>query len=61
MYLQEMFVPYITHAYMANRPENRQASKQASVYPIETKKAGAKLMYNARCYHARRGYWLQHS
>jgi len=30
MYLQEMLVPHITHAYMVSRQEKWQASKQAS-------------------------------
>jgi len=56
-----MLVPNNTHAYMASRQENRQASKQASDHPSEAKQAGVKLMYNTRCYYARRGYRLQDS
>ena len=61
MYLQEMLVPNNTDAYMTSRQENRQASKQASDHPSESKHAGAKLMYNTRCYHIQRGYRSQDS
>jgi len=56
-----MLVSNNTHAYMASRQENRQASKQASDHSSKTKQAGAKLMYNTKCYHLRRGYRSQHS
>ena len=58
MYLQEMLVPNNTHAYMASRQENRQASKQPSDNPSEARQARAKLMYNTKCYHTRHGYRL---
>jgi len=61
MYLQEMLVPNNTHAYMASKQENQQASEQASDHPSEAKQAGVKLIYNTKCYHARRGYRSQHS
>jgi len=56
-----MLVSNNTHAYMTNRQENRQASKQASDHPSKAKQAKAKLMCNTRCYHARCGYRSQHS
>ena len=61
MCLHEMLVPHIAHAYVASMQENRQASKQARNHPNEAKKAGVKLMYNTKGYHARRGYRSQHS
>jgi len=61
MYLQEMLVSNNIYAYIASRQENRQASKQASDHPSKAKQAGAKIMYNTRCYHARCGYRSQHS
>ena len=61
MYLQSMLVPNNTHADMASRQENRQASKKTSDHSSEAKQAGANLMHNTRCYHARRGYHSQHS
>jgi len=41
---------------MTSMQENRQARKQASYHPSEAKRAGAKLMYNTKCYHAQRSY-----
>jgi len=61
MYLQEMLVLDLTLAYIASKQENWQASKQASNNRSEVKQAGAKLMYNAKCYHAWHGYRSQHS
>jgi len=39
MYLQEMLVPHITHAYMVSRQEKWQTSKQASEQSSGAKQA----------------------
>jgi len=38
---------------MTRMQDNRQARKQASDHLSKAKQAGAKLMYNTKCYHAR--------
>ena len=42
MYLQEMLVPHITHAYMVSRQGKQQASKQASKQSSGAKQAGVR-------------------
>jgi len=50
-----------THANMISKQRNRQAGKQASEQSSGARQAEAKLMYNTKCYHARRDYRSQHS
>jgi len=56
MYLQEMLVPHISHAYMISMQEKRQASKKASEQSSRARQAGARLAYRVKGYHARRNY-----
>ena len=56
MYVQDMLVPHITHAYIVSRQKKRQASKQASEQSSGARQAGVRLAYSARGYHARRSH-----
>jgi len=59
MYLQEMLVPIIhMQIWLASKGTDRWV-KQASEQSSEARQAGAKLMYNTKCYHARHGYRSQ--